>query len=180
MVGRRYLSLQPLRLEELPHHPDLLPATSPSSPALSAFLRAVFTEACAENFESGFSAQGKWSPEQGRVAIPALAGGEADVPVVVEQRKKTSGKETWFARRSTHDESQVRYAELDRLLTTDHSWYEYLYTPDLYDGNMLLEWDSRGLKDATNTFKADLAIDDVEMRSESACVRIQRPDTDFS
>ena len=180
MPGRRYLSLQALHLDELPHHPDLFPATSPSSPALSVFLRAVFTEACAEDFEGGFSALGTWSPEQGRVAMPALAGGDADVPVVVEKRKKTSGKETWFARRSTHAESDVKYAELDDLLTTDHSWYEYLYTQDLYDGNMLLEWDPRDLEDAANTFKADLAIDNVEMRSELTCLFIQRRVNDLS
>jgi hypothetical protein len=168
MAGRRYLSLQRLHLDELPHHPDLFPATSPSSPELPAFLRAVFSEACAEDFESGFSPLGKWSPDQGCVRARARAGGEADVPVVVEQRKKTKGKETWFARRSTHDESDVGYAELDRVLTTDHSWYEYQYTPDLYDGNMLLEWDLRDLEEAASQFKADLAIKDVEMRSELA------------
>jgi hypothetical protein len=181
MAGRRYLSLLPLRLEELPHHPDLFPVPSPSSPDLSAFLRAIFTEACAEDFESGVSTLGKWSPDQGRVAIPALAGEEADVPVVVEQRKKTNGKEAWFGRRSTHNESDVKYAELNRLLTTDHSWYEYLYTPDLYDGNMLLEWDSTALEEAANKFKADLAISDIEMRSELCCVnRYREPALTFS
>jgi hypothetical protein len=169
MLGRRYLSLQRLHLDELPYHPDLS-APSPSSPDLSVFLRAVFTEACAEDFESGFVALGKWSPSQGRVRIPALGGGEADVPVEVEQRKKTKGKELWFARRSTHEESHVGYAELDRVLTTDHSWYEYLYTPDVYDGNLLLQWDPRDLEEAASRFQADLTVRDVEMRSELACV----------
>ncbi|KAF3006023.1 hypothetical protein E8E13_010655 [Curvularia kusanoi] len=159
MVGRSYLSLQRLRVEDVPQHPEFkVPA--PSAPALTTFLAAVFKEALDEDFETGFTVEGSWAPTGKNVKITGVDGGTSSVPVTVEQRKR--GK--WFARRSKHLETDVRHTELDSLLMNDHSWWEYQYTPDLYDGNLLLEWDATVLAEAAAGIKQELAIGDVEMR----------------
>jgi hypothetical protein len=168
MVGPPYLSLQRLRVEDVPQHPEFsVPA--PNASALTAFLSAAFKEALNEDFETGFSVEGTWAPTGKNVKITGIDGGTSTVPVTVEQRKKGKGDQTWFARRSKHAETDVRHTELDSLLMNDHSWWEYQYTPDLYDGNLLLEWDAGTIEEAAAGLKQELAIGDVEMRSKSPC-----------
>ncbi|KAJ4352697.1 hypothetical protein N0V95_004022 [Ascochyta clinopodiicola] len=163
MAGRSYLSLQRLRIEDVPQHPEFT-SPSASAPALATFLAAVFREALAEDFETGFTVEGSWAPTGKNVRITGLDGSHATVPVSVEQRKKGKGEKTWFARRSKHLESDVRHTELDSLLMNDHSWWEYQYTPDLYDGNLLLEWDVKQLEEVASSIRHDVGIADVEMR----------------
>lgn len=165
MAGRSYLSLQRLRVEDVPQHAEF-PALSPNAPSLTTFLAAVFTEALKEDFETGFTVEGTWAPTGKNVQIRGHDGGHTTVPVSVEQRKKGKGEHTWFARRSKHSETDVRHTELDSLLMNDHSWWEYQYTPDLYDGNLLLEWDARQLEEAASSIRREMGITDVEMRSE--------------
>ncbi|KAJ8109076.1 hypothetical protein OPT61_g7717 [Boeremia exigua] len=163
MVGRSYLSLQRRCVEDVPQHPEFtVPATN--APALAAFLAAVFKEALKEDFETGFTIEGNWAPTGRNVKIMGIDGGSSTVPVSVEQRKKGKGEHTWFARRSKHLETDVRHTELDSLLMNDHSWWEYQYTPDLYDGNLLLEWDATTLEEAAASIRQEVAIGDVEMR----------------
>ena len=166
MVGPPYLSLQRLRVEDVPQHPEFS-APAPNAPALTAFLSAAFKEGLNEDFESGFSVEGTWAPTGKNVKITGIDGGTCTVPVTVEQRKKGKGDQTWFARRSKHLETDVRHTELDSLLMNDHSWWEYQYTPDLYDGNLLLEWDAGIIEEAAAGLKQELAIGDIEMRSKS-------------
>ena len=163
MAGRSYLSLQRLRLQEVPQHPEF---SSPAvnAPALTTFLAAVFREALQEDFETGFTVEGNWAPTGRNVRITGHDGGISMVPVSVEQRKKGKGSATWFARRSKHLETDVRHTELDALLMNDHSWWEYQYTPDLYDGNMLLEWNKSTIEEAVGSLRQELGITDVEMR----------------
>lgn len=165
MAGRSYLSLQRLRVVDVPQHPEF---TTPAAnaPALTTFLAAVFREALKEDFEAGFTVEGSWAPTGKNVKITGIDGGSCTVPVSVEQRKKGKGDNTWFARRSKHAETDVRHTELDALLMNDHSWWEYQYTPDLYDGNLLLEWDAQILAEAAGSLKQDLGIADVEMRGK--------------
>lgn len=165
MVGRSYLSLQRLRAEDVPQHPEFT-APAANAPALTTFLAAVFKEALKEDFETGFTVEGNWAPTGKNVKITGTGGGTSTVPVSVEQRKKGKGDLTWFARRSKHAETDVRHTELDSMLMNDHSWWEYQYTPDLYDGNLLLEWNASTLKEAVASIQQELAIGDVEMRSE--------------
>lgn len=165
MVNRPYLSLQRLRVEDVPQHPEFVtPATN--APALTTFLAAVFKEALNEDFESGFTTEGNWTPSGRNVKIAGIDGGMSTVPVSVEQRKRGKGEQTWFARRSIHLETDVRHTELDSLLMNDHSWWEYQYTPDLYDGNLLLEWDASTLEEAAASIKQEFGIGQIEMRSE--------------
>lgn len=165
MTGRSYLSLNRLRIEDVPpHHEFTQPAAN--APPLTTFLDAVFREALNEDFETGFSVEGTWAPSGKNVQITGQDGGKSIVPVSVEQRKRGKGEKTWFARRSKHLETDVRHTELDSLLMNDHSWWEYQYTPDLYDGNHLLEWDVKLLEEATSSIKQELGIQDVEMRGE--------------
>lgn len=168
MAEQPYLSLRRLCIEDVPRHPQFS-SPSPRSPNLATFLTDVFREALKEDFETGFTVEGNWSPKGKNIKITGLDGGHATVPVSVEQRKKTGGKGggTWFARRSKHLETDVRRTELHSLLMIDHSWWEYQYSPDLYDGNLLLEWDENTLKDATSNFRQELGISEVEMRSKS-------------
>ncbi len=166
MVGRSYLSLQRLRVEDVPQHPAFTTSAATNAPALSAFLAAVFKEALDEDFETGFSLEGNWAPTGKNIRITGIDGGVSTVPVSVEQRKKGKGEQTWFARRSKHLETDVRHTELDSLLMNDHSWWEYQYTPDLYDGNLLLEWDAAILEEAAASIKQETAIGNVEMRSK--------------
>lgn len=133
---------------------------------MTTFLTAVFNEALKEDFETGFTIEGTWAPSGKNVKIVGLDGGSSTVPVSVEQRKRGKGDTTWFARRSKHAETDVRHTELDALLMNDHSWWEYQYTPDLYDGNLLLVWDAQALAEAAGSLKQDLGIADVEMRSK--------------
>lgn len=168
MAGRSYLSLQRLRLEDVPQHPEF-PTPAATAPALTTFLAAVFREALKEDFETGFTVAGNWAPSGKNVKITGLDGGTAVVPVAVEQRKKGKGDDTWFARRSKHLETDVRHTELDSLLMNDHSWWEYQYTPDLYDGNLLLEWDANTLEEAAGSIRQELGIAEVEMRSKPTC-----------
>ena len=165
MAERSYLGLQRLRVEDVPQHPEFTtPATN--APALETFLAAVFKEAIKEDFETGFTVEGNWAPTGRNVKITGQDGGTILVPVSVEQRKKGKGEHTWFARRSKHLETDVRHTELDSLLMNDHSWWEYQYTPDLYDGNLLLEWDAQTLEEAAGRFRQELVIAEVEMRSK--------------
>ncbi|KAH6612570.1 hypothetical protein C7974DRAFT_80538 [Boeremia exigua] len=162
MVGT-YLSLQRLRVEDVPQHPQFaVPSTS--APELKTFLATVFKEALEEDFETGFSVAGNWAPTGKNVKITGADGGTSAVPISVEQRKKGKGEHTWFARRSKHLETDIRHTELDSLLMNDHSWWEYQYTPDLYDGNLLLEWDAGALEEAAASLKQELTIGEVEMR----------------
>ncbi|KAJ4339045.1 hypothetical protein N0V87_003480 [Didymella glomerata] len=163
MAGRSYLSLQRLRVEDVPRHPEFKTPAAGAS-AVTTFLAAVFREALKEDFETGFTVEGTWAPSGKNVKIIGLDGGSSSVPVSVEQRKRGKGDSTWFARRSKHAETDVRHTELDALLMNDHSWWEYQYTPDLYDGNLLLEWDAQMLAEAAGSLKQDLGIVDVEMR----------------
>ncbi|KAJ4987172.1 hypothetical protein SVAN01_07324 [Stagonosporopsis vannaccii] len=163
MVGRSYLSLQRLRVDEIPRHPDFA-APAANAPPLTTFLATVFKEALEEDFETGFTVEGHWAPTGRNVKITGIDGGTSTVPVSVEQRKKGKGELTWFARRSKHAETDVRHTELDSLLMNDHSWWEYQYTPDLYDGNLLLEWDAGSLQEAAASIRQELAISDIEMR----------------
>lgn len=165
MAGRSYLSLNRLHLADVPQHPEL-PSPAANAPALTTFLDAVFTEALKEDFETGFSVEGTWAPTGKNIKITGQDGGTAHVPVSVEQRKKGKGDATWFARRSKHLETDVRHTELDALLMNDHSWWEYQYTPDLYDGNMLLEWDKRTIEEAASNLRHEMQITDVEMRGK--------------
>jgi hypothetical protein len=167
MAGRSYLSLQRLNIEDVPQHPEFV-SPSPKAPALTTFLATVFREALKEDFETGFTVEGNWSPAGRNVKITGHDGGQATVPVSVEQRKKGKGEKTWFARRSKHLETDVRHTELDSLLMNDHSWWEYQYTPDLYDGNLLLEWNVKALEEAASSFRDELDVANVEMRSKSA------------
>ncbi|KAF1929760.1 uncharacterized protein M421DRAFT_129002 [Didymella exigua CBS 183.55] len=163
MAGRPYLSLQRVRVEDVPQHPEIKNLAA-NAPAPTTFLTAVFSEALKEDFETGFTVEGIWAPTGKNVKITGLEGGSSAVPVSVEQRKKGKGDNTWFARRSKHAETDVRHTELDALLMNDHSWWEYQYTPDLYDGNLLLEWDANMLAEAEGSLKQDLGIGGVEMR----------------
>src|SRR5690242_8599583 len=165
MTIRSHLSLQRLRVEDVPQHPEFT-APAINAPALTTFLAAVFKEALAEDFETGFTNEGHWAPTGKNVKITGIDGGTSTVPVSVEQRKKGKGELTWFARRSKHAETDVRHTELDSLLMNDHSWWEYQYTPDLYDGNLLLEWDAGSLEQAVASIKQKLSIQDVEMRGK--------------
>jgi hypothetical protein len=171
MARRIYLSLQRLRVEDVPQHPEFM-APAAGAPAVTTFLAAVFSEALKEDFETGFTVAGTWAPTGKNIKITGLDGGSSSVPVSVEQRKKGKGDNTWFARRSKHAETDVRHTELDALLMNDHSWWEYQYTPDLYDGNLLLEWDASTLAEAAGSLKQDLGIADVEMRSKP-CTLLQ-------
>jgi hypothetical protein len=180
MAGRSYLSLQRLRVEDVPRHPEFKTPAAGAS-AVTTFLAAVFREALKEDFETGFTVEGTWAPSGKNVKIIGLDGGSSSVPVSVEQRKRGKGDSTWFARRSKHAETDVRHTELDALLMNDHSWWEYQYTPDLYDGNLLLEWDAQMLAEAAGSLKQDLGIVDVEMRSKLLKpLRLRRTPTDSS
>lgn len=167
MAGTPYLSLQRLRVEDVPQHPAFT-APAANAPALTTFLAAVFKEALKEDFETGFTTEGNWTPSGKNVKITGIEGGTSTVPVAVEQRKRGKGDQTWFARRSKHLETDVRHTELDSLLMNDHSWWEYQYTPDLYDGNLLLEWDAGVLEEAAASIRPEVAVGQIEMRGELA------------
>ena len=166
-MGQSYLSLQQLRIEDVPQHPEFI-SPAANAPTLTTFLAAVFREALREDFETGFREEGSWAPTGKAVQVAGLEGGHSTVPVQVEQRKKGKGENTWFARRSKHLESDVQYTELVSILMNNHSWWEYQYTPGLYDGNLLLEWDVKQLEEATSNVRQELGIADVEMRSKLA------------
>lgn len=165
MVGRSYLSLQRLHIEDVPQHSEFITPAA-NAPTLTTFLAAVFREALEKDFETGFTAEGSWAPTGKHVHITSLDGGHSTVPIQVEQRKKGKGDNTWFARRSKHLESDIQYTELVSILMNDHSWWEYQYTPDLYDGNLLLEWDEKQLEEAASNIRQELGIVDVQMRSK--------------
>ncbi len=178
MAEQGYLSLRRLRIEDVPRHPEFTTA-SPNAPDLAKFLTAVFAEALKEDFQTGFTVEGNWSPAGKNITITGLDGGRVSVPVYVEQRtRKDKSGGTWFARRSKHLETDVRHTELDSLLMNDHSWYEYQYTPDLYDGNLLLEWGKEELEDAVSAVKKELGVSEIEMRGKSTrctgCIHSQR------
>lgn len=97
----------------------------------------------------------------------ALAANEINttkpVPVSVDLRVKVTNKMAWITRRSYHLESDVKYSELDDLLSQDHSRNEARYTPSVYDANELLTWSHEDLEKAVNELNRDGRIQSIEM-----------------
>ena len=74
MAGRPYLSLQRLRIEDVPLHPEVkTPAAG--APTVATFLTAVFNEALKEDFEMDFTIEGTWAPSGKNIKIVGLDGG---------------------------------------------------------------------------------------------------------
>jgi hypothetical protein len=76
-------------------------------------------------------------------------------------------KANWLARTSFHLESDVKYAELNELLSEDHSRKEAKYTPSVFDGTELLAWSKEDLAEAVSKMRKDFKVRKAQMSSES-------------
>ncbi len=65
---RQYLSLNRLKFNELPPHPDFPAAQEGSQPSLVQFLDAVFAEVCKVDFDNGWTDHGKWGAPRVRLS----------------------------------------------------------------------------------------------------------------
>ena len=192
---RQYLSLDRVKANELPPHQELPAQPKENSTSLVQFLDTVFAEIFKVDFDADWKSQGKWQPKHKTITMPAAHDEEAivesssniaesaatktedviKVPVLAEQRVKTMrDNTTWLARTSYHVESDVKYAELDELLSQEHSLNEARYTPSVYDANELLAWSSEDLRMAVGELRREFSIQRVQMSSKhaGACSRV--------
>ncbi|KAH7391776.1 hypothetical protein BKA66DRAFT_26427 [Pyrenochaeta sp. MPI-SDFR-AT-0127] len=178
----RYLTLDRLNINDLPPHSDIPIPRKGNTTSLSQFLNNIILEASKIDFDEGFTSHGKWHPAGMNVAMPVLTNvGPAEpgpksialaatvqtitkpVPVSVDLRVKVMNKVAWVARRSYHLDSDVKYSELDNLLSQDHSRNEARYTPSVYDANELLAWSAEDLDKAVRDINRDGIIQRVQM-----------------
>lgn len=121
------LRRRPLGLNDLPNQ-ALLATTQGSAVELTDFVKAALTQglALADQIQTSFAKKGSKNS--------------------VDNYLKQSDGEKWFARSSEHQDSKAKgtadFEEFDFGLRVDHSIHEKDYTPDVYDANKILDWDS--------------------------------------
>lgn len=181
---RQYLSLQRLSVKELPPHPELSALyneTNETNTSLPQFLNTIIAEVDKVDFDKGWTSHGKWHPDGTHVQMPALPNAEdyttKPVPISVHQRVRVTDKATWLARTSYHLETDVKYSELDNLLSQDHSRNEARYTPSVYDANELLAWSPQDLEKAVAALSRDYNTQSVQMSSKFMLLAMSSPCT---
>jgi len=121
------LRRRPLGLNDLPKQ-ALLATTQESAVELTDFVKAALNQglALADQIQTSFTKKGSKN--------------------YVDNYLKQSDGEKWFARSSAHQDSKAKgtadFEEFDFGLRVDHSIHEKDYTPDVYDANKILDWDS--------------------------------------
>ena len=96
----------------------------------------------------------------------------SQVPVSVNQRVKVMNNSTWLTRTSYHLDSDVKYAELDALLSQDHSLNEARYTPSVLDAIELLKWAPEDLRTAVDALSQEHRIERVQMCSMFSAIKL--------
>ena len=186
-TARQYLTLKRLSINELPPHPELTALHVGHKTTLIQFLDNLLTEIEDVDFDSGFTSHGKWHPDGINVEMPMavdqdstnMSQGPLDsatahnhatksVSISVNQKVKKQGKDIWCARTSHHFERDVKYSELDNLLSRDHSRNEARYTPSVYDANELLTWNAQSIDEAISKLGQKHHLQDVQLSSKSS------------
>ncbi|KAL6709758.1 hypothetical protein ACN47E_001187 [Coniothyrium glycines] len=164
-------------VNELPPHPELEGPHIRHAVTLPQFLDNLLTEVEQVDFDNGFIDHGKWHPEGIHIDMPepdvpaknATQAGNSDkrstrpVTISVHQRVRSEGKRAWCARTSYHHENEVTYDELDYRISRDHSIKEALYTPSVYDANLLLSYSSEVLDEVIKEIGAKHGLQELEM-----------------
>ncbi|KAI9664993.1 MAG: hypothetical protein M1821_006441 [Bathelium mastoideum] len=149
------IHLHPLVPAELPSHPTLAPHQQ-SSPDTAGFLKRALDEATAlidTTLPQSFRivSKSKTSPPSAApVELLSHSVAASDLPSHVKKEGSSSSKgETWFARRSVHEDAEkegtASRVEFEEGLFRNHSANEMDYTPDVYDAYKVLEWDASQL-----------------------------------
>jgi hypothetical protein len=161
--------LAPLRLEDLPAHPDLLDTadTRTNRPDLATFVARVLDDGAAflepKEFGRTFKHQSTKSapPAAAKVEVLTRNIEARDIEKVEwtnagvgrRSQPETTG-EYWVARKSIHrdvsskspaEPGSASWDEFVFGLRDDHSQHECDFTPTLYDARRVLEWEGPGL-----------------------------------
>lgn len=183
--SRQFLSLERLTINDLPPHTELPALPQGERTSLAQFLNSLFAEAVKVDFNDGWTHRGTWYPEGKHVAMPQMPvtnittdtnvtqapvnGSQTTKNVLVEVRqhiKTMQDKQTWLARTSFHDPSDVEYSELDKYISQEHSLNEGRYTPSVYDANELLAWTAQDLQTVVSGLNPDFNVEAVQMSSK--------------
>ena len=136
--GGLLLRLVPLGADEVPGHAELAGGRA-EAPSLRGFLERCLAEAQAEDY-AAFRKTGEVVERVGGSGGDG-GGGETFEVRVEKLKRREGGGETWFGRRSLHEEGKpVGFGELEGLVRKGHERGEMEYTPAIYDVNTLLEW----------------------------------------
>ncbi|CAO2648904.1 Nn.00g098530.m01.CDS01 [Neocucurbitaria sp. VM-36] len=179
---RQYLSLQRLDINQLPSHPEFPAPQNENRTSLVQFLNLILAEVAKVDFDRGWISHGKWQPDNTGVLMPLRPIEDAVkpamsptamkdtgkgitklVPISVERRLRTTDRATWLTRTSFHLETDVKYSELDDLLSHEHSRNEARYTPSVYDANELLTWSPQDLEKAVVDLHHGYNVQGVQM-----------------
>ncbi|KAF2854649.1 hypothetical protein T440DRAFT_416083 [Plenodomus tracheiphilus IPT5] len=168
----QYLNLNRLSLSQLPAHPEFPASHRASSVSLSQFLNNLIAEVGRVKLNEDVTSHGSWSPKDTEsklcpyIRMPSLSESlllgsvpetvrtqstqleTISVPIEVRKWVKRMNNSAWLGRSSLHLGTQVRYEELDELLSRDHGHKEARYTPNLYDTNEILVWNPKDLEKA--------------------------------
>lgn len=158
------LRLRRLSPAELPAHPELAEQQS-GAPDPKAFAGEVLTEA--KDFMTSY-----W-PQKFKVKSAAKKSPPSTAPVEVLTKDVTSAEipqnarlpgapdtESWFARTSVHvnkrETGTAAWDEFEGYLLDNHSLNEKEYTPNVYDANKVLDWDSSTLAEMPGWEKVEM------------------------
>lgn len=140
--------MRPLKVSELPAHPELTVKQS-NAPEVRTFVSDALEEGnkfMISYMPSKFAlkdANKKSSPATADVKLTTHELQVRDLPREVQG--SGAGNESWFARTSIHDnkaeEGTASWDEFDNGLRVDHSQHEKDYTPGVLDAHEVMNWD---------------------------------------
>ncbi|KAF2456636.1 hypothetical protein BDY21DRAFT_345681 [Lineolata rhizophorae] len=169
--------LRPCTLLQLPAHPAFASSEGPppsTHPSLSCFLSALLLEATAraDSIATDFKLRGSKPSPPAEALVESLCG------VVRPRGERGAARhgETWFARRSVHEDARrvgtADWEEFDDGIRVDHARKEGEYTPDVLDARRVLDW-------ADELAKAEVQVEGcegaVELSVHEMCHSIPTP-----
>ncbi|GAM86121.1 hypothetical protein ANO11243_041320 [Dothideomycetidae sp. 11243] len=161
--------LRRLQPSELPHHPDLAQLQSnvtPPDPKI--FARDVLVEAkmfMTDYWPKKFTVKApskQSSPSAAPVELLVKEVSASEIPSDVRPKGVSGTAESWFARSSVHENKRetgtATWDEFEGYLLDHHSENEKEYTPDVYDANRVLHWDSATIGEIPGWEKVEMHV----------------------
>lgn len=188
---RPIFSATPLDISDLPPHPDLpTPPGTQGKRGLEDFLNAVLKEVAETDFDNGWNVHKKeWRPSEPAIHLPELSDRKLSTgnnhfnpenpstktaSITVSQQTKDINQKKWLARTSYHSAVEIKFSELDGLLSQDHSRNEGLYTPSVFDVNELLVWSVGDLEGVVGDLEKGSGVKRVQMSGKLLFIMSKR------